>query len=165
MRFMRTSKHLTSNTPIHWAAWLGCTGGITLVGYLIGSGIPVFDGLISLIGAVFATLMMFQPMGFMWLYDNWHKDRNAMWKAGVAWALFNIIMGTFITIGKLPSISRLAQSPCSHVPRWYLRICSGHYKLEGPNRPMVVCRQLQLRLRAGSPRSDPQRRLQRACSR
>lgn len=107
MRFMRTSKHLTSNTPIHWAAWLGCTGGITLVGYLIGSGIPVFDGLISLIGAVFATLMMFQPMGFMWLYDNWHKDRNAMWKAGVAWALFNIIMGTFITIGKLPSISRL----------------------------------------------------------
>lgn len=101
MRFMRTSRHLTSNTPIHWAAWLGCTGGITLVGYLIGSGIPVFGGLISLVGAVFATLMMFQPMGFMWLYDNWHKDRNATWKAGFAWAVFNIVIGTFITIGKL----------------------------------------------------------------
>ena len=100
---MRTSRHLTSNTPIHWAAWLGCTGGITIVGYLIGSGIPVFDGLISLVGAVFATLMMFQPMGFMWLYDNWHKDRTTMWKAGVAWAIFNIVMGTFITIGKLGS--------------------------------------------------------------
>jgi predicted benzoate:H+ symporter BenE len=36
----------------------------------------------------------------MWLYDNWHKDRTNAWKAGVAWAVFNIVMGTFITVGK-----------------------------------------------------------------
>lgn len=62
MRFMRGTKHLTSNTPVHWMVWFGCTGGITVIGYLIGSGIPVFDGLISLIGALLASFMSFIPM-------------------------------------------------------------------------------------------------------
>lgn len=97
MRFMRKSEHLTKNTPIHWMAWLGCTGGVVIVGYLIGSGIPVFNELISLIGAVFATFMSFHPMGCMWFYDNWNRsDRNMKWRLGAAWAAFILIAGTFM---------------------------------------------------------------------
>ncbi|CAK1368228.1 N amino acid transport system protein [Cercospora beticola] len=100
MRFMRKSEHLTKNTPIHWMAWLGCTGGVVIVGYLIGSGIPVFNELISLIGAVFATFMSFHPMGCMWFYDNWNRsDRNMKWRLGAAWAAFILIAGTFMMIG------------------------------------------------------------------
>ncbi|KAF2212755.1 hypothetical protein CERZMDRAFT_41003 [Cercospora zeae-maydis SCOH1-5] len=100
MRFMRQSEHLTKNTPIHWMAWLSCTGGVVIVGYLIGSGIPVFNELISLIGAVFATFMSFHPMGSMWFYDNWNRgDRSMKWKLGAAWAAFILIAGTFVMIG------------------------------------------------------------------
>ncbi|CAK3916882.1 N amino acid transport system [Lecanosticta acicola] len=101
MRIMRGSEHLTKNTPIHWMAWLGCTATITIVAYLIGSGIPVFDGLISLIGALLATAMSFQPMGLMWLYDNFKRstsERDSKWWIGVTWAFWIVIIGTFIMI-------------------------------------------------------------------
>lgn len=83
---------------IHWGTWLGCTGGVTIIAYAIASAVPVFGGLVSLIGALFGTLMSFQPMGFMWLYDNWGKQRNGKWYAMVAWAVFVIVSGTFLMI-------------------------------------------------------------------
>lgn len=100
MRFMRGTRHLSSNTPIHWMAWLGCTLTITIVAYLVGSGIPVFDQLLSLVGALLATVTCFQPSGMMWLYDNMKRSERG-WKywVGVAFALFMVIGGTFITIG------------------------------------------------------------------
>lgn len=101
MRMMRGSEHLTKNTPIHWMTWLGCTSGVTVVAYLIGSGVPVFDGLISLIGALLATFMSFQPMGLMWLYDNARRspsERDNKWWFQVSWAVFVIVAGTFIMI-------------------------------------------------------------------
>lgn len=99
MRFMRGTKHLTSNTPVHWMAWLGSTGGVTLVGYLLGSAIPVFSSLISLVGALLATFMSFQPMGCMWLYDNYNRTtRDRAWYGGVFWSFAMIIIGTFIMV-------------------------------------------------------------------
>ncbi|KAK4497797.1 hypothetical protein PRZ48_010451 [Zasmidium cellare] len=102
MRFMRGTKHLTKNTPIHWMVWFGCTGGITVIGYLIGSGIPVFDGLISLIGALLASFMSFIPMGLMWLHDNRQRsksERDWKWTFGMCWSIAMIVLGTFIMIG------------------------------------------------------------------
>ncbi|PPJ60808.1 hypothetical protein CBER1_02324 [Cercospora berteroae] len=100
MRFMRGTRHLTSNTPIHWMAWLGCTATITIVAYLIGSGIPVFDQLLSLVGALLATVTCFQPTGLMYLYDNFKRpNRGWTWYAGVAFSLFMLIGGTFVTVG------------------------------------------------------------------
>lgn len=120
MRFMRGTQHLTKNTPIHWMVWLGCTFGITIIGYLIGSGIPVFDGLISLIGALFATFMSFQPMGLMWLHDNFkrsHSERDWKWWAGVSWSMAMIILGTFIMIsGTYGSIVGIINSPDRTAP-------------------------------------------------
>ena len=83
--------------------WIGCTSGITLIAYCIASGIPVFGGLVSLIGALLGTLMCFQPMGCMWLYDNWHKgkqqqQRSVAWMAMVAFSVFVVVSGTFLMI-------------------------------------------------------------------
>lgn len=74
---------------------------MTIVAYLIASGIPVFGGLVSLIGALFGTLMSFQPYGCMWLYDNWSKGRydpNLRWCLMVLWSVFVVISGTFLMI-------------------------------------------------------------------
>ncbi|KAJ9418996.1 transmembrane amino acid transporter protein-domain-containing protein [Fusarium oxysporum] len=100
VRILRGSKHLSTNSFIHWATWLGSTFSVTLVAYIIASAIPVFGQLVSLIGALLGTLMSFQPMGCMWLYDNWHSDRRytPRWYVGVAWSVFVVISGTFLMI-------------------------------------------------------------------
>ncbi|PIG83539.1 Zn(II)2Cys6 transcription factor [Aspergillus arachidicola] len=71
LHLLRGSKHLTSNSPTHWICWLSCTFSIAVIAYIIASVIPVFDSLVSLIGALLGPLMCFQTMGGMWLYDNW----------------------------------------------------------------------------------------------
>lgn len=73
-----------------------------LTSYVIASGIPVFGGLVSLIGALLGTLMSFQPMGFMWLYDNWNigkQQKTLHWQLMVAWSVFVIVSGTFLMVG------------------------------------------------------------------
>jgi len=115
IRILRGSKHLTKNTAKHWITWLGCTFSITLAAYIIASAIPGFGGLISLIGALLGTLMCFQPMGCMWLYDNWHKGkkegRSVKWILMVIWASFVVIIGTFLMIaGTYGSIVGIMES-------------------------------------------------------
>ncbi|KAL6922452.1 hypothetical protein FSST1_006478 [Fusarium sambucinum] len=115
VRTLRGSPHLTSGSLIHWVAWLSCTAGVTVIAYLIASGIPVFGGLVSLIGALLGTLMSFQPMGCMWLYDNWtegRKNPTARWGAMVAWSVFVVLSGSFLMIaGTYGSIVGIINSP------------------------------------------------------
>lgn len=102
VRILRGSKHLASNSPIHWGTWLGCTFVTSVIAYAIASGIPVFGGLVSLVGALLGTLMSFQPMGCMWLYDNWapgRRDPTLRWYLMVAFSVFVIVSGTFLMIG------------------------------------------------------------------
>ncbi|KAH9236716.1 hypothetical protein K456DRAFT_1747986 [Colletotrichum gloeosporioides 23] len=100
VRFLRNSKHLASNLFVHWATWLGCNVGVCLLAYILASAIPVFNGIVSLSGALFGTLLSFQPMGCMWLYDNWARKENPTirWRLMVAWSVFVIVAGTFMMI-------------------------------------------------------------------
>ncbi|USW57192.1 Putative amino acid transporter, transmembrane domain-containing protein [Septoria linicola] len=99
IKLLKGTKHLNSNGIVHWSVWIGCTAACAISSYVIASAIPVFGGLVSLIGALLGTLMSFQPMGFMWLYDNWSRtDRDMRWKFMVGWSVFVIVIGTFIMI-------------------------------------------------------------------
>lgn len=101
VRVLRGSRHLTTNTVTHWATWLACTFGVATVAYVMASTIPVFNGIVSLTGALFGTMLTMQPMGCMWLYDNWTKGRDQAtirWRLMVAWCGFVIIVGTFMTV-------------------------------------------------------------------
>ncbi|RWA03402.1 hypothetical protein EKO27_g11703 [Xylaria grammica] len=102
VRALRGSRHLAESTAIHWISWFSCTGGVTIVAYVIASSIPVFSGLVSLVGALLGTLMSFQPMGCMWLYDNWSKkggERTWRWYWMVFFSVFVVVSGTFLTVG------------------------------------------------------------------
>ncbi|KAM5347494.1 hypothetical protein ACJ41O_010499 [Fusarium nematophilum] len=100
VRILRGSRHLSTNTVVHWGTWLGCTFTTALVAYIIASSVPIFGGLVSLVGALLGTLLSFQPMGCMWLYDNWTTHRrNLSWYLMVAWCVFVIVSGTFLMIG------------------------------------------------------------------
>ncbi|KAJ5161407.1 hypothetical protein N7492_006799 [Penicillium capsulatum] len=101
VRVLQGSRHLTGNTVIHWATWLGCTFGIALTAYIIASAIPVFNDLVSLIGALLGTMMSFQPMGCMWLYDNWTRGKatkKPQWILMVCWSCFVVLAGTFLMV-------------------------------------------------------------------
>lgn len=115
MRFLRGSEHLTANSITHWVTWLGSTLTITVVSYCIASGIPIFEQLVALIGALLGPLMSFQPMGCMWLFDNWKRPdakRSPRWFMGVAWSAFVIIAGMFLLIaGTYSAISTIVNSP------------------------------------------------------
>lgn len=57
IRLLKNSAHLTSNSLTHWVVWLSCVGVSALSSFVIAEGVPVFDGLISLVGALFGTIM------------------------------------------------------------------------------------------------------------
>jgi amino acid permease len=102
VRMLRGTKHLASNSAVHWGTWIACTLTTTIIAYLIASGIPVFGGLVSLVGALLGTLMSFQLYGCMWLYDNWARGKrspNMKWYLMVAFSVFVIVSGTFLMIG------------------------------------------------------------------
>lgn len=72
-----------------------------MVAYIIASAIPNFGALVSLIGALFGTLMSFQSMGMMWFYDNWKKGKTKKapkWATMAIWAAFVIASGSFLMI-------------------------------------------------------------------
>lgn len=96
-RSLQGTAHLTNNSVIQWAIWLGSTTASAVIAYIIASTLPEFGSLVSLIGALFGTSMCFQSMGAMWLYDDWCKPRITKWTCGVAWAVFVIVAGTFLT--------------------------------------------------------------------
>lgn len=98
IRFLRGSQHLTQNTPRHWITWISCTAGVAIISYIIASSVPVFGGLVSLVGALLGTLMSIQPMGCMWLYDHWRESRTPKWMFMVGWCVFMITAGWFLTI-------------------------------------------------------------------
>ncbi|PLN77158.1 transmembrane amino acid transporter protein-domain-containing protein [Aspergillus taichungensis] len=100
VHLLRGSPHLTSSSPTHWLTWLGCTLSVMITAYIIASAIPSFDALVSLIGALLGTLTCFQPMGCMWLYDNWRSSTRGSkrWCGMVAWSILVIAIGTFLML-------------------------------------------------------------------
>ena len=102
VRFLRGSKHLAANTPTHWMTWLGCTFTISLSAYIVASAIPIFGTLTSLIGSLFGSLMSFQFMGFMWIFDHWSVGKQtptAKWLLKASWTGLVILAGTFLMVG------------------------------------------------------------------
>jgi hypothetical protein len=69
---------------------------------------------VSLVGALLGTLLSFQPMGCMWLYDNWARGKEAptmKWRLMVGWCIFVIVSGTFLVLaGTYGSITGIIDS-------------------------------------------------------
>ncbi|KAI7771513.1 hypothetical protein LZL87_010953 [Fusarium oxysporum] len=124
VRLLRNTKHLASNSAVHWSTWLGCTFIVSIIAYIIASAIPIFYSLISLIGALVGTLMCFQTMGFMWFYDNWEKRAiSPKWLSACGWSLFVIASGTLLMVAEkaednVAIIARLANSIASRNPNY-----------------------------------------------
>ncbi|GAA5896528.1 hypothetical protein JCM6882_005719 [Rhodosporidiobolus microsporus] len=104
VRMLRGSHHLAHKTRKHWITWFSCTIGCACFSYVIAEAIPVFGGLVGLIGALFGTLLTFHAEASMYLFDIWAAFRDPktrtfkLW-CGVIGNVALIIVGSFLMVG------------------------------------------------------------------
>lgn len=68
-----------------------------MLSFVVAESITVFSNLLSLIGALFGTLMSLQLVPATWLYDNWKKGyATPAQKIKIALNCLIIAFGTFI---------------------------------------------------------------------
>lgn len=100
VRILRNSKHLQSNSPVHWFVWLSCTLGVSVVAFLLASGIPIFNYLLALAGSLtFSPLALGFP-AYLWIYDHGHYRTGGFLKAIAYWLnWFIILLSAFLMVG------------------------------------------------------------------
>ncbi|KAF2027783.1 hypothetical protein EK21DRAFT_102251 [Setomelanomma holmii] len=100
VRILRNSRHLQSNSAVHWGTWLGCVASISVVSFLIASGVPIFNYLLSLAGSVaFAPLALGLP-GWLWIYDHADYWKGTLWQKTLYMLhVVLILISIFLTIG------------------------------------------------------------------
>ncbi|SGY39804.1 BQ5605_C003g02279 [Microbotryum silenes-dioicae] len=101
VRLLRGGPHLVSNSAIHWITWLSLVLGCVTFAFFIAEAIPVFSGLIDLVGSLFGTMMTLSIMGVMWLYDHLeerHSNTTWRYRALVAWNIWMIAGGAFLMV-------------------------------------------------------------------
>ncbi|GAA6041821.1 hypothetical protein JCM8097_007180 [Rhodosporidiobolus ruineniae] len=108
LRLMSRSKHVASSSWQHWTVWLSCVLFNTLIAFIIAEAVPVFDGLISLCGALFSAMLCLSMLGYLWLWvhrSRLRTDRSLGFLALVALNVFIVIGGTFMQVaGTVASI-------------------------------------------------------------
>lgn len=99
VRILRNTRHLQSNTIVHWSVWLGCTFGLVTISFVLAEAIPIFNYLIALTGSVcFAPLAIILPAWF-WLYDHGHWRKGGVAKMAAYYLHYAIIaLGIFICV-------------------------------------------------------------------
>jgi len=76
----------------------GCILVTCAIGFIIAESIPFFNDLLSLIGALLATVICIQMEAYMWMWDNWHAMRTKRWWALMAMNVVFFTIGMFIMI-------------------------------------------------------------------
>jgi hypothetical protein len=100
VRILRNSRHLQSNTFVHWGTWFSCVIILCAVAFILAEAIPIFNYLIALTGSLcFAPLAIILP-GWLWLHDHSHWRSGGMAKM-VAYVMhiLMVLLGIFICVG------------------------------------------------------------------
>lgn len=101
VRILRRSKHLQSNSAVHWATWLSCTFGLAALAFLLAQAIPVFNYLVAITGSFcFAPLALMVP-AWIWMYDHPHYWRGGSVLQRGAYLAHGLLMvfGAFLCVG------------------------------------------------------------------
>lgn len=101
VRALQGTPDLTKNTVKHWVYWLGSVFIVVIVAYIIASAVPVFSGLLGVIGALFCAWLCVSFPSLMWFYDKWSERKtNKSWgyRLVFAWNVFQVLAGFFIMI-------------------------------------------------------------------
>ncbi|KAF6809725.1 amino acid transporter [Colletotrichum plurivorum] len=76
-RMFRNTKHMVRRTKLSGIVWIGIVTGIWALSMIIAESIPVFNSLLGLICALFASWFSYGLPGIFWLwmhYGNWFSS-------------------------------------------------------------------------------------------
>ncbi|KAI1092573.1 amino acid transporter [Rostrohypoxylon terebratum] len=100
VRILRNTRHLQSNTIIHWGTWLGCSIGLGAIAFILAESIAIFNYLLSLVGSICFAPMAITIPGVLWLYDFSYYRLGTLWqKSQYVFHWFLVVLGLFITVG------------------------------------------------------------------
>ncbi|TVY36777.1 N amino acid transport system protein [Lachnellula occidentalis] len=100
VRMLRNTKHLQSNSLVHWSTWIGCNVSVCLLAFIMAEAIPVFNYILALLAALFLAPMSLICPAFFWMYD--HKEyRSGPLSQKVVYGAHILLaaLGTFMCIG------------------------------------------------------------------
>ena len=72
VRLLRDTKHLQSNSLIHWSTWITCNVTVGLLAFVLAEAIPVFNYILSLEASLFFAPMSLMFPAFFWMHDYKH---------------------------------------------------------------------------------------------
>lgn len=68
VRALRGTRHLANSTPVHWMVWTASFCTVLIIGFILACAVPVFDDLLSLIGALTGGFLVVGLTGLMGIY-------------------------------------------------------------------------------------------------
>lgn len=100
VRILGNTRHLQSNSVVHWGTWIACTVVLGAIAFVLAEAIPIFTYIIALVGSVcFSPLAMSLP-GWLWLYDHGHYRKGSLLQKVVYllhWGM--VLLGIFFLVG------------------------------------------------------------------
>ncbi|TDZ16257.1 N amino acid transport system protein [Colletotrichum orbiculare MAFF 240422] len=111
-RIFGNTKHVVKRTKVSTIAWLGITFGIWAIGMVIAESIPVFNNMLGLVSAAFASWFSFGLPGIFWLWmhkGNWFSTGKQ--KIQFAFTSLLVLVGVLLCVlGLWVSIEAIANA-------------------------------------------------------
>lgn len=99
-RIFRNTRHLVKHTKTGMLAWLGITAVVWCIAFVIAESIPVFNNLLGLVAALFASWFSYGIPGGLWLWMN-HGNYFSTWRRTAMFAANVVLMIVAVTICSL----------------------------------------------------------------
>ncbi|KAI0896246.1 transmembrane amino acid transporter protein-domain-containing protein [Annulohypoxylon nitens] len=103
VRLFRRSRHIHSHTVVGWGVWTFLIILANIAAFLFAVGIPIFNYLVGIAGAMFAAWYTYGLAGAFWLHDTYHfKGGYTGWyKRPIMFTLcvLTVCAGGFICVG------------------------------------------------------------------
>lgn len=115
MRVFGHTKHAIRRTKLSTIAWLLITLGIWALGMVISQSIPVFNDLLGIVAAAFASWFCFGLPGIFWLWmhhGNWFSSRRQITRFTMS-SLLLVVGFLLCVLGLWVSIQSIATASAS----------------------------------------------------
>lgn len=93
VRLFRGTTHMSKRTWLAVGSWTGIVVVLWIIAWVIAESIPVFNDLLGLISALFASWFTYGLSGILWLYINWGQWFKSGKKSALTvlnWVIFGI---------------------------------------------------------------------------
>ena len=108
VRFFRKSDHLHSHTVLGWGTWVILVFIMNAAAFVLAVGVPIFNYLIGIAAALFASWYTYGIAGAFWIYDayTYRGGMDALKRHGfmTALSILTLLAGMFICVAGLYAI-------------------------------------------------------------